>query len=118
MNCKTFEIRDAGTFIPALGVQLGSGLPEDRWLLSRAGFGINFETQSKYIILIKLTGGPDASQYDPYNWPDSTRTMPTAHQYIIDHWNELMTGDVIDVEYILGITLEIKRSERYDQIMD
>jgi hypothetical protein len=30
--------------------------------------------------------------------------MSTAHNFIAEHWAELNSGDVVDVEYILGET--------------
>jgi hypothetical protein len=38
--------------------------------------------------------------------------MKTAHAYIEEKWDELGSGVVIDVEYILGETRTYKASER------
>jgi len=40
-------------------------------------------------------------RYDPYNW-DNPRTMGNAHRYIEQHWDDLQSNDVVDVEFILG----------------
>ena len=40
------------------------------------------------------------------------RTYPVAHDWIINHWDELLDGDVVDVEFILGETDVRKQSER------
>ena len=40
------------------------------------------------------------------------RTMPTAHKWIIENWDELEHGQVVDVEFILGIASEPKIAER------
>lgn len=61
-----------------------------------------------YVMLWRLEGGP--AEYDPYAW--SNRTMATAHQHIVDFWQRLESGDVVDVQYILGETKEAKKSER------
>lgn len=34
------------------------------------------------------------------------------NQYIIEHFDELESGDVVDVEFIVGETTEQKKSER------
>jgi hypothetical protein len=99
MIAKLLEIRDAGTFIPALAIQVSGA---DGYLMRRAGF------ESPMIYLITLA--TERACYDPFNW--SNRTMCTAHQYIEREWATLTDGDVIDVEFILGESAEPKRSER------
>lgn len=108
MNCKTFEIRDRATFIPAIGIQLQPACEKDRWLLSKSGFGKDISSQEKYIILIRLYDAE--AQYTPSDW-SNTRTMSYAHKYIIENWDSLDTGAVIDVEFILGETESPKISE-------
>ena len=48
---------------------------------------------------------------DPFKWDTCSRTIHEAHCYIYKHFNELSSGDVIDVEYILGESNIKKRSE-------
>lgn len=102
METKLFEIRDAGTFIPALGVSISR---RDGYLARRAGFG------DRCIYLVHLEGSHCA--YDPYDW--NNRTMQNAHQHIETHWDTLENGAVIDVQYILGETANPKQSEQADQ---
>ena len=114
MIAKTFEVRDAGTFIPALAVKLEPGCEADRYLLARAGFGTAPDTQKKYVFLCRLNGGPGyGGGYDPHAWPGSTRTLSVAHKYIIEHFDALESGAVVDVEFILGLKPEPKRSETW-----
>ncbi|KKL90716.1 hypothetical protein LCGC14_1901950, partial [marine sediment metagenome] len=40
------------------------------------------------------------------------RTVAEAHRYVAAHWDELKSGDVIDVEFVLDETTEKKVSER------
>lgn len=110
MQTKLFEIRDRATFIPMLGIRLGSSNKEERFLLSNAGFGRMPLEQNQYVLLARLDCN-NGINYDPYHWGGS-RTYQTAHNYIIQHWEELESGDVIDVEYILGETKTRKTSER------
>jgi hypothetical protein len=106
---KTLEIRDKGTFIPALAVQLGPTCEADRWLLARAGFGLSPTNQANYVILVHLEG--DESHYDPHAWSHA-RTMPVAHSFILENFDRLEDGAVVDVEFILGESQVPKVSER------
>jgi len=110
MIAKTFEIWDRGTFIPALAVRLDPSCEEDRYLLARAGFGSNKESQGKFTILFHLER--DVGHWDVYHWDTSERTMPQAHLYIENRFDDLKSGQVIDVQVILGETTEPKKSER------
>ena len=50
---------------------------------------------------------------DPHGWDANRgRTIRKAHFYIIEHWNELRDGDVVDVEFILGERDKPKIAER------
>lgn len=100
MTTKTLEIRDRGTFIPALAIQVSG---QDGYLLRRAGF----ESPMVYLVMLAT----EQCKYDPYNWTGA-RTMKVAHNYITDRFDELSDGDVVDVEFILHERPEPKRSER------
>lgn len=100
MKTKLFEIRDRGTFIPALAIQVRGA---DGYLLRRAGFG------SPLVYLVKLETQQCA--YSPYNWPGGCRTMQVAHRHIEKYFDELKSGEVVDVEFILGETGVAKLSE-------
>lgn len=127
---KLFEIRDRATFIPVIATRLlvrtrahWHGVDPQRdsqfnvddeseqYLLRRAGYGEQITDRSElpYIFVARLAGGAPAT-YDPYDW--ANRTMTTAHQHMIDHWDDLVSGQVIDVEHILGETEQPKVSER------
>lgn len=130
MVSKIIEIRDAGTFIPALAVRLGSPNERERYLLARSGFGRTFEDQSEYIVLCKINGGePCQCHIDPFAWGQNPRTMFVAHMYLLNRQHEiprdgmlpraerhygfdaLPQGVLIDVEHILGIRSEPKEPE-------
>ena len=115
MEAKLFEIRDRATFIPVLAVRLASRTEAERYLLGRTGYGLTSDEQGRYVILTKLAA-PSESGYDPNGWPNQ-RTLPTAHRHIIACWERLWSGDVVDVEFLLGETLQPKASERDDQIV-
>lgn len=126
MKIKLLEVRDSMTFLPVLCIDMNPGQPYQdggysmaglkrsleehsarTWLLRRCGYPCNA------IPMIAMTalhadGGP--CDYNPHRWGDRTRT--TAHKYIVEHWDELRDGDVVDVEFILGETSVKKESER------
>lgn len=112
MQAKTVEIRDKATFIPALAIRLDPTTEADRYLFARAGFGRTPEAQREYVVLVKINGGHGDSSCDPYDW--DTRTMQVAHKQLLDNWGAIVSGDVIDVEFITGETNEPKRSEAHE----
>ncbi len=103
---KLFQVRDAGTNMSVLVIEvdISKVTGRDNIILKHAGYGTN----SLYIF-IPLVDSLMHSSYDPYC--HSNRTRIIAHQYIADNWAELRSGDVIDVEFILGISPEIKKFE-------
>lgn len=113
METKFVEIRDDGTCIPAMAILVGDhhfpeGSPE-AWLLGRSGF-----SGDDYVILIKLD--PVTAQYDPYAWP-SHRTMRVAHDWIRKNWRAMQSGQVVDVQFILGERPNPKTSDRIREIV-
>jgi hypothetical protein len=114
MKTKLFELRDKATFIPILAVELNASNeerldPNESYLLRRCGYPVH-SPGDPIILLTRLVGDYPASA-SPDVW--GGRTFPPAHKYIITHWHELSSGDVIDVEYILGETISPKISERF-----
>lgn len=109
MIAKTFELRDKATFVPVLAVKLEPSNEQDRYILALSGYGQRPQDQAKYIFLMGLNGGLEKATCDPYDWGDRTRS--TCHQYLLEHFDELESGAVIDVEFILGETTEPKVSE-------
>lgn len=107
MKAKTLEIRDEGTFIPVLAVDIQPENEGQRYLMRRCGYPCNGEPN---VIITRLDGDGKASN-DPYSW--GGRTWPVAHSYIIKKWAELKDGDVVDVSFILGETGTMKISERF-----
>jgi len=112
MQVKLFEVRDRATLIPCFGVLLGRDGDEpmpvaEKFLLRRAGFGYS----GAHVLFGRLEGGE--CQYDAYGWGgDHGRTIAQAHRYVSEHWDELESGAVVDVEHVLGETAEAKRTER------
>ena len=114
MMCKVLEIRDKGTFIPMLAIKLSPhGNDSARWLLAKAGYGIAQEEQETYILLAQLNGGNGRITCDPYDWGQNPRTYFVAHQWVIEHWDELTDGSVVCVEFALGERADPKQSDRH-----
>lgn len=119
MKAKALEVRDRGTFIPVLCVDMNPEADDprtidgvqlfeaQRYLLRRCGYPCDGEPT---IIMCRLDGKGNGAHCDPYDWRD--RTMAVAHSWIISGWDALNDGDVVDVEFILGETTAPKRSER------
>lgn len=108
MTCKTIEIRDRGTMVPALLVRLDPADERDRWLLARSGFGTSAEDQSKYVLLINLV--KDAP-YDAFGHGPA-RTLRIAHHHAIECFDLIVNGAVVDVEYLLDERSQPKASEQ------
>lgn len=117
MNVKLLELRDEGTFIPLLCVDMNPDRSDDpmrdgighaqRYLLRRCGYPCDSRPN---IAISHLSADGRPLSNDPYSW--GGRTYPVAHTYIIEHWADLRDGDVVDVQFILGETAAPKKSER------
>lgn len=107
VEAKTLEVRDRATCIGVVATKIGPADHSDAdYVLRRRG--LNF---GGYLVsLHSLESG--RMEDDPYDWRGIPRTMQIAHQHILDHWDELSSGDVVDVEFILGESSAPKVSER------
>ena len=121
MIVKAIEIRDRRTFIPAIAIKMvpnmvavdRSEYDAERYLLRRAGYGPALDYPPCVVLCRMEASGVDRNAtYDPYAWGQGTRTYLVAHEYIIEHFDQLESGAVVDVEFILGETKEPKKSER------
>lgn len=98
-DIKFFEIRDRGTTISAMAINLQRRFDRSQMenaMLAYAGYG--FDTT---ILLIKLADCEAA--YNPYEWKNNpARTMPRAHHHIEQNWENLKSGTLIDVRVLMG----------------
>jgi len=103
---KLFQVRDSGTNISVLCIEVDLSVTStfEYQILRRAGYG-----DQKLIIYVPLVDNSNTSTYDPHSHHNRTRIL--SHKYIIEKWNDLKSGSVIDVEYILGETSEEKHFE-------
>ncbi len=109
MQTKILEIRDSGTFIPVIAVNMDPTNDVQRFCLRRCGYPCDGVPN---IAIAHLDAGGQPFWNDPYGW--GGRTYPNAHNYIIENWDILKDGDVIDVAFILGETEAPKVSERIE----
>lgn len=107
MDIKLFEVRDRATLIPVIAIRLGCRNEAERYLLSRAGYGKEKAEQEEYVLYAGLESFD--MECDPYKQVNRTRHI--SHAYILKNWEELTSGDVIDVQFILGETNVPKISE-------
>ena len=105
MEQKFVEIRDKGTFVPALAIRLSG---DDHYLARRAGFGSPPGGPEERLVILVLLSTMKC-EYDPYAW--GGRTYPVAHNWLQEHFDEHENGGVVDVEFILGESEAPKRSE-------
>ena len=106
MITKTLEIRDEGTHIPCLAIRMVADNEIAAYYIhERTGH----PRDGSSIVLMRLNDMKATN--DPYEWP-RTRTMPNAHYWIIENFDSLSDGDVVDVRYILGETTEPCKSDR------
>ena len=122
MQVKLLEIRDEGTFIGVLCVDMNPSEEDytrlsdgevreiydaQRYLLRRVGYPCDGRPN---IAITEVSASGKPCWNDPYGW--GGRTMPVAHKYIIENWESLHDGDVVDVSFILGESNAPKVSER------
>lgn len=114
MNVKLFEVRDSCTTMQFMAVEIApfqidivsnENGERERKILRYAGYG-----PDRLIMWVDLSGGREA-HYDPYSHRGPARTVATAHNYVAQNWDSLNSGDVIDVEFILGETTVKKTTD-------
>lgn len=101
---KYLEIRDRATCIPVIAIQC-KRLQDDpvaNNYMMKSGFG----SDSSEILIVELVRFE--ANYNPFNWSNTSRTMREAHIFIENNYDRLTSGEVVDVEYILGES-EIKK---------
>lgn len=105
IETKLLEIRDHGTFIPAIAIRVENGGTESRQdqLIGRAGFRV-----SPGVYLMRMVDA--RAQCDPYEWGND-RTHKAVHDWLYNFWHDVQDGGLVDVRVILGETTEAVGSE-------
>lgn len=111
MDVKLFEVRDSGTCMIVMAIQLSSRSEVERWMLAKSGFGPTNRDHQTYIMVAPINGGSGKLTSDAHDH-GMARTVNVAHQYIEKNWETLKSGDLVCVEFILGERTAPKESER------
>ncbi len=115
MISKLFEIRDRHTLIVVLATRLEPNDAAEHYLFARSGYGEYPSDQAEYVLVTQIDGGHGIATSDPFKWDYSARSMRVAHHHILQQFDQLETGAVIDVEFILGETERPKVAQRLDE---
>ena len=105
MTQKMLEVRDRGTCMPVCAIELSGDTMTESFFLEHAGYGFDHPS----ILVVDLENVK--AETDPFKWDRMSRTMKQAHLYIRDNFEALNSGDVVDVEFILGESKRPKISE-------
>ena len=105
MKTKFLEIRDKGTTIPVLAIQM---TPDDRnavfavdhMFMRHTGFDTEPERSGHDATIYIVWLEQKRYTYNAQDWKD--RTMTPAHIWIKENWVGLKSGQVVDVEWIKG----------------
>jgi hypothetical protein len=108
MEAKLFEVRDVGTFIPVMAIKMFSTDEQELYLLKRSGYS-GCDSQ---VLVSRL----EDSELTLFPHQQSSSTMKLAHRHMINCWSELKSGDVIDIEFVMGLSTEKKVSERFNNV--
>ena len=92
MELKLIELRDRGTFISAVAILVNGGSVAENYLCRRAGYALN----NPLVMLGRLEGDGKLS-FEFYD-----RTWKVACDELNKNWEQYDSGDVLDVEFILG----------------
>jgi len=105
MEHKILEIRDRITYISVLAIKMEPADEVEEYYLRRDGYS------RERVTLMRLD--TQTTHVNVYDWGVCCRTMQVAHEYIETHFDELQTGDVVDVEWVLSEVDKPKVSERF-----
>lgn len=102
IETKMFGVRGNGTFYPVVATKLYSEEDSEQFLLDRAGF------RGSYVYILLNNIGEQKTNYDPYRWNNSELTV--AHKHIEKNFDSLMTGEIIDTQYLEGKVSQPRKS--------
>lgn len=94
MRTRLIEIRDEGTCIPAIAMQMWASNAVEAAFYRRCGYP---QDRPYSIILMELNYQRATS--DPYEW--GGRTNPVVHDWLIENFDTVCEGQVIDVRVLL-----------------
>lgn len=99
-NFKYLEVRDRATCMAVLAIKVDGTTKAEREIIYWSGHG-------GFILMVDLAK-PHLERGHEY-WGRQERTRTQAHKYIENNWDKLKSGDVLDVEFILGESKKPKK---------
>lgn len=111
MQVKVLEIRDSMTYFALLCVNMQPDNDAQQYHMRRVGYPCD---NVPNVVVTRLSADNAKATNDYFAWSD--RTMAHAHKHITEKWDTLRDGDVVDVEFILGETIQSKESERFEKV--
>lgn len=102
IEVKIFDVVDRDVLAHVLAVPMWSDFTEKEGeILRSAEFNVGW--RGRHVLLGSISGdGVGMITADPSKW--AGRSMTIAHAHIRDNWDQLESGDVIDIRFILGET--------------
>jgi hypothetical protein len=97
MEVKYFQVMDDGTRMPCMAIQFHQKETIEM-------FGLESIKPATLVLFMEIQVGSIGLTY----WPILPRTRALAHRHIETFWDKLETETVIDIEYILGESNNIK----------
>lgn len=97
MDVKVFDVRAPGTKTAAIAVKLATGNGTENRIVASAGFG------ESHVLVATLKPGRNDVTYDKFHWRDGeggveqNGMMYLAHDEIERRWDDLTSGDTVDL---------------------
>lgn len=109
METKFFEVRANATCIPIVASRLKATNESEKWMLAHTGYGLTIEEQSQFILVTRLECDSPAVS-TPHR--ESSPEMCIIHKYLMEHFDELTSGAVLDSDFIEGRRLTPRKTDR------
>ncbi len=106
-NFKYLEVRDRATCMAVLAIKVDSTQKDEREIIYWSGHG-------GFIMMIDLAGPKIERAWT--HWGKNDRTKTQAHKYIEENWDKLKSGDVVDVEFVLGEAKKPKKPHWLERV--
>ena len=109
MQTKLIEIHDDGIRFSALAIQLSPATYYEH-IVFMERYSFRFDGRS--ILLVELE--TQKCTADPYLWASMEifpRTLPTVHEWLIAHFDEILPGHVIDVGVLMEAELDPSQTD-------
>jgi len=115
MAQKIIEVRDAGTHVDVLAIRLEAQNEQERYILARSGYGGGNEDFANFTLMIDLNWPVSiwGSAYECEMDTRPSRTFYEAHRELTKNWDAYKSGDVLDVQFVIGETDHPKKSDRF-----